>query len=236
MSVKDIEIKMLPSTRANNFIRNNHYSGKIVPNSKFHFGIFYNNKLEGVLQYGNPMDKNKTIGLVKNTKWNNFIELNRMALTDNLPKNAESRSIAITIKLLKKYAPHLDWILTYADGTQCGDGTIYRASGFLLTGIKQNKTMLQFPNGEVFADNTFTAHQTTKQKIFGNKNFYEITDGKCSIKYLCEKTGAKILQGFQLRYIKFLKPELQKNLTVNVIPFNEIKKQGASMYKGQSYG
>ena len=96
--------------------------------------------------------------------------------------------------------------------------------------------MLQFPNGEVFADNTFTAHQTTKQKIFGNKNFYEITDGKCSIKYLCEKTGAKILQGFQLRYIKFLKPELQKNLTVNVIPFNEIKKQGASMYKGQSYG
>jgi len=236
MSVKDIEIKMLPSTRANNFIRNNHYSGKIVPNSKFHFGIFYNNKLEGVLQYGNPMDKNKTIGLVKNTKWNNFIELNRMALTDNLPKNAESRSIAITIKLLKKYAPHLDWILTYADGTQCGDGTIYGASGFLLTGIKQNKTMLQFPNGEVFADNTFTAHQTTKQKIFGNKNFYEITDGKCSIKYLCEKTGAKILQGFQLRYIKFLKPELQKNLTVNVIPFNEIKKQGASMYKGQSYG
>jgi len=236
MSVKDIEIKKLPSTRANNFIRNNHYSGKIVPNSKFHFGIFYNNKLEGVLQYGNPMDKNKTIGLVKNTKWNNFIELNRMALTDNLPKNAESRSIAITIKLLKKYAPHLDWILTYADGTQCGDGTIYRASGFLLTGIKQNKTMLQFPNGEVFADNTFTAHQTTKQKIFGNKNFYEITDGKCSIKYLCEKTGAKILQGFQLRYIKFLKPELQKNLTVNVIPFNEIKKQGASMYKGQSYG
>tara|TARA_R100000479_G_C6360852_1_gene192975 strand:+ start:351 stop:1061 length:711 start_codon:yes stop_codon:yes gene_type:complete len=236
MSVKDIEIKMLPSTRANNFIRNNHYSGKIVPNSKFHFGIFYNNKLEGVLQYGNPMDKNKTIGLVKNTKWNNFIELNRMALTDNLPKNAESRSIAISIKLLKKYAPHLDWILTYADGTQCGDGTIYRASGFLLTGIKQNKTMLQFPNGEVFADNTFTAHQTTKQKIFGNKNFYEITDGKCSIKYLCEKTGAKILQGFQLRYIKFLKPELQKNLTVDVIPFDEIKKQGASMYKGQSYG
>lgn len=236
MSVKDIEIKMLPSTRANNFIRNNHYSKKIVPNSKFHFGIFYNNKLEGVLQYGNPMDKNKTIGLVKNTKWNNFIELNRMALTDNLPKNAESRSIAITIKLLKKYAPHLDWILTYADGTQCGDGTIYRASGFLLTGIKQNKTMLKFPNGEVFADNTFTAHQTTKQKIFGNKNFYEITDGKCSIKYLCEKTGAKILQGFQLRYIKFLKPELQKNLTVDVIPFDEIKKQGASMYKGQSYG
>lgn len=236
MSVKDIEIKMLPSTRANNFIRNNHYSGKIVPNSKFHFGIFYKNKLEGVLQYGNPMDKNKTIGLVKNTKWNNFIELNRMALTDNLPKNAESRSIAITIKLLKKYAPHLDWILTYADGTQCGDGTIYRASGFLLTGIKQNKTMLKFPNGEVYADNTFTAHQTTKQKIFGNKNFYEITDGKCSIKYLCEKTGAKILPGFQLRYIKFLKPELQKNLTVDVIPFNEIKKQGASMYKGQSYG
>ena len=31
-----------------------------------------------------------------------------MALTDNLPKNAESRSIAITCKLIKKYAPDVD--------------------------------------------------------------------------------------------------------------------------------
>ena len=56
---------MLPSTRANNFIKENHYSGKVVPNSKLHFGVFYKNKLVGVLQYGASMDKSKIIGLVK---------------------------------------------------------------------------------------------------------------------------------------------------------------------------
>jgi len=236
MSVKDIQIQMLPSTRANNFIKENHYSGKVVPNSKLHFGVFYKNKLEGVLQYGASMDKSKIIGLVKDTKWNNFLELNRMALTDNLPKNAESRSIAITCKLIKKHAPDIDWIISFADGTQCGDGTIYRASGFLLTGIKKSNSILKFKNGEVYHTQTFVAHPTVKQKIFNNKNFFEITDGTCSIKYLCEKLDVEILPGHQFRYIKFLKPHLQKNLTVDVIPFNEIKKQGASMYKGQSYG
>tara|TARA_R100000654_G_scaffold73209_1_gene105759 strand:+ start:817 stop:1527 length:711 start_codon:yes stop_codon:yes gene_type:complete len=236
MSVKDIQIKMLPSTRANDFIRKNHYSGKIVTKSKLHFGIFYDNKLEGVLQYGQSLDPSKIVFLVKNTKWNNFLELNRMALTDNLPKNSESRSIAITCKLIKKYAPDVDWIVSFADGTQCGDGTIYRASGFLLTGIKQNFNLAKFKNGDVIHKMTFENNPNRKHAIFGNKSYYEITDGTNNWKYLCNKINAEILTGFQLRYIKFLKPELQKNLTVDVIPFDEIKKQGASMYKGQSYG
>ena len=236
MSVKDIEIQMLPSTRANDFIRKNHYSGKIVNNSKLHFGIFYKNKLEGVLQYGNSLDKSKIIHLVKNTKWNNFLELNRMALTDNLPKNAESRSIAITCKLIKKYAPDVDWIVSFADGTQCGDGTIYRASGFLLTGIKKNHNLAKLKNGDVIHKMTLESNPTKKYEFLNNKSYYEITNGKNKWLYFCEKINAEILTGFQLRYIKFLKPELQKNLTVDVIPFDEIKKQGASMYKGQSYG
>jgi hypothetical protein len=67
-----------------------------------------------------------------------MLELNRMAFDDYLPKYSESRCIAISIKLIKKNAPHIKWIFQFFDGTQCGDGTIYRASGFVLTGIKEN--------------------------------------------------------------------------------------------------
>lgn len=35
----------------------------------------------------------------------------------------------------------IEWVVSFADATQCGDGTIYRASGFLLTGIRENKTV-----------------------------------------------------------------------------------------------
>lgn len=135
---KEIRIKVISSTLANYFVRKHHYSGKVVPNSILHFGCFLDDALHGVLSYGPSMNKKQMLGLVENTGWNEFIELNRMAFDEYLPKYSESRCIAITIKLIKKYAPQIKWIISFADGTQCGDGTIYRASGFQLTQIKRN--------------------------------------------------------------------------------------------------
>ena len=48
-----------------------------------------------------------------------------------------------------------------------------------------------------------------------------------------ESLGAKPLPGYQLRYIYFLHPEEIKNLTCPIIPFSEIEKAGAGMYKGK---
>ncbi len=73
------------------------------------------------MSYGPSTDKSKLISLVDGTKRNEFIELNRMAFSDILPKNSESRAISISIKLIKKYAPHIKRIVSYADGCQCRD-------------------------------------------------------------------------------------------------------------------
>ena len=152
---KEIEVKVIPSKIANEFVKKHHYSGKVVQNSQLHFGAFLDGKLHGVMSFGPSMDKSHVIGLVKGTGWNEFIELNRMAFDDYLPKNSESRCIAIAIKLIKKNAPQIKWIISFADGTQCGDGTIYRASGFVLTDIKKNKTILENSAGDVKADICF---------------------------------------------------------------------------------
>ena len=136
-TAKDILIKAILPKIANNFIKIHHYSKKVVPNSKIHFGIFYNKKLEGVMQFGSPTDKKKIHPVVKNTKWNGMLEINRLAFTDILPKNSESRALSICMKIIKKKYSHIEWILSYADATQCGDGTIYRAMGFVLTSIKK---------------------------------------------------------------------------------------------------
>jgi hypothetical protein len=44
--------------------------------------------------------------------------------------------------------------------------------------------------------------------------------------------GSKNLEGFQLRYVYFLDPKYREFLTVPILPFSEIKKVGATMYKG----
>ena len=135
---KEIIVKVIPPKIANDFVKKHHYSGTVVANSQLHFGAFLDGKLHGVLSYGPSMDKSKLITLVEGTKWNEFIELNRMAFDDYLPRNSESFCIAKSIKLIKKNAPHIKWIVSFADGCSCGDGTIYRASNFVLTSLKKN--------------------------------------------------------------------------------------------------
>lgn len=148
-TAKEIIIKVLPSKIANDFVKKHHYSGKVVNNSQLHFGCFLNGVLHGVMSFGCPMDKRKVLGLVvdkvgKPALWNEMLELNRMAFDEVLPRNSESRCIAIALKLIKKKAPHIRWVLSFADGTHCGDGTIYRASGFKLTGIS-TASMIELP-------------------------------------------------------------------------------------------
>jgi hypothetical protein len=217
---KEIIVKVIPSNIANEFVKKHHYSGKVVQNSTLHFGAFLDGKLHGVMSYGNSMDKYKVGATVKGTGWNEFIELNRMAFDNYLPKNSESRCISISVKLIKKNAPHIKWIVSYADGSQCGDGCIYRASGFYLIGIKENKQILNW-NGRLIA-----------KKTLDNTNYPKI-NGRYYSRHLLETGQAKPLDGYQLKYIYFIDKNAKYNLTVPIIPFSKIDELGAGMYKGK---
>lgn len=212
---KDIIVKVIPAKIANEFVKKHHYSGKVVPNSKLHFGCFLDGKLHGVMQYGSPFMKTKVLSMVQGTKWSEMLELNRMAFDNYLPKNSESRCIAISIKLIKKNAPHIKWILSFADGTQCGDGTIYRASGFVLTSIKQNNSIIKLPNGKIAASMTFTKGKHILRQ-----------GGRAGI-----PEGSQKLKGNQFRYIYLIDKSCKLN--VPIIPFSKIDEVGAGMYKGE---
>ena len=96
---KEIIVKVIPAKIAVPFVKKHHYSGKVVQNSSLHFGAFLDGKLHGVLSYGPSLDKAKICALVEGTRWDGFLELNRMAFDDYLPKNSESFCIAKTIGL-----------------------------------------------------------------------------------------------------------------------------------------
>lgn len=219
-SAKDIHVAPIDSKTAIAFVKRNHYSGKVTQNSQLHLGVFLNGILGGVMQFGPSMDKRKTQALVLNTGWNDFLELNRMAFSDLLPRNSESRAIAIAARIIKKRYPNIEWIISFADGCQCGDGTIYRASGFVLTGIKRNSQILELADGSRVAKKSLDDHVGIGGK-YGSA--------------IAKEQGAKPLEGFQLRYVLFLNPNARKRLTVPELPFSEITKAGAGMYKGKKH-
>ncbi len=230
---KEIEVKVIPGKIAIPFIRRHHYSGKVVHNSNLHFGVFLDKALHGVLSFGPSLDKSKTIGLVRGTGWNDFLELNRMAFDEALPRNSESRAISMCIKLIKKHAPQVKWIISFADGCSCGDGTIYRASNFVLTDIKRNANLALLPSGEKVHKMALASNPTSPRPELGGKTFYDVTGGKSDFAAYVKAAGATILEGYQLRYIYFIDKRARARLTVPEIPFSEIDRVGAGMYKGQ---
>lgn len=204
-----------------------HYSGKVVQNSQLHLGVFLRGALLGAMQFGPSLDKRKMMGIVQGTGWNEFIELNRMAFSDALPRNSESRAISVAMRMIRTKAPHIKWVVSFADATQCGDGTIYRASGFVLTGIKRNTQVWSSPTTGGSAGAVVSRTTVTKGK--------HMVSGAASMNAYIEG-GYTPLAGFQLRYIYFIDAASRSQLTVAELPFSRIAECGASMYLGNKAG
>lgn len=217
---KRIRVAPIDRKAADAAVKRWHYSGKVVNNSQLHLGAFLDGELLGAMQFGPSIDKRKLQGLVEGTPWNGFLELNRMAFSDRLPRNAESRCIAVAMRMMREHAPHVKWIVSFSDGAQCGDGTIYRASGFVLTGIRRNTSL--WSNGSV----TVSRLTMTKGAHVAAMN------GEASTKNM-SAAGFKPIPGFQLRYVYFIDPTARERLTVPVLPFSAIDEAGARMYRGK---
>ena len=220
-SAKDIIVNPINAKAAGGIVKKIHYSGKVVNNSRLHFGVFLHGKLEGAMSFGCSMDIRRVSALVSGTGWNDFIELNRMAFSDSLPKYSESRALGVAIRLIRKSYPQIKWIISFSDATQCGDGVIYRASGFCLTGIKKNTQMLKMADGTIQAKKTLDNPNNSFNGKFGSK--------------IARENGAKPLDGFQLRYVYFIDKTYKDKLAVPILPFSAIDDAGARMYKGEKY-
>lgn len=264
-NAKKLMVKPISAHDAGRIVKALHYSGKTVNNSQVHLGVFMDGKCGGAMQFGPSLDKRKIQGLVSGTLWNEFIELNRMAFADWLPRNSESRAIGYAMRWLRKTYPWLKWVVSFADATQCGDGTIYRAGGFVLTGIKKNNQIWEAPGGKVFQANSdlgvgncgirhaeameevrtfsrtsLTDGRSKKQqrqakdivsRTTSTKGGHILETGASSMKVFRD-AGWKPKEGFQLRYIYFLDPTARERLTVPILPFSEIERRGAGMYRG----
>lgn len=132
-------VKKIERNIANKIIIENHYSKKYYNLSYLHLGVFVNDKLLGVLQYGYAMNPASQSSVVANTKIDEYMELNRMWLSDVATKNSETMALSYSIKLIKKIYPKIKWIQSFADERCGGYGIVYQAANFLFYGEHQSK-------------------------------------------------------------------------------------------------
>lgn len=139
-------VNEIDSKTAGGLVRKYHYSGKVVANSKLHLGIQNPcGTLLGVLQYGPPMNGEKTA--CKISPFENMFELNRMVMVDSEPRNSESRAISLCNKWLRKNTD-IQWLLSFSDGKEGNVGYIYQATNWKYLGYRVSNSFYEL-DGDV---------------------------------------------------------------------------------------
>jgi hypothetical protein len=97
------------------------------------FGLYESNQIVGVILYGNPTAPT-TLDICGFYNRKNVIEITRLWIQDNTPKNTESFFIANTLKLIDKPI-----IVAFADPDADHIGIVYQAANFNYTGKSERK-------------------------------------------------------------------------------------------------
>jgi adenine modification enzyme len=147
--VDDFYVEVISRDHANRIIVANHYSHTVVVGSSVHLGVFLRGGMVGVLQFGpalNPASGGNVVGDCAPNEW---VELNRMWLSDIAPRNSESRALSYAMKSLRRIGPQLTWVQSFADERAGGRlGVVYQAANFLFLG--EHRATFYELDGRVF--------------------------------------------------------------------------------------
>jgi hypothetical protein len=202
--IKEIERDLAVKT-----IIENHYSKKVYNGTYINLGVFENNKLIGVLQYGYAMNPASCGSVVKDTAMDEYLERNRMWLSDEIEiKYPESRAISFSIKYIKRKFPKIKWIQSFADERCGGFGIVYQACSFDFYG-EHTSTFWELEN-IVYHNTSMTVSKTSQR--------YKNNVGGCQyLQINKEKATQHDLR--QFRYIKFLNQKWKKKCLLEQKPY-----------------
>lgn len=199
---EDFYVKEIDRKLANEIIINNHYSKKVYNATYIHLGVFYKNNLKGVLQYGYAMNPASCGSVVKGTKQNEYLELNRMWIDDECIKYAESQAISYSIKYIKKKLKKIKWIQSFADERCGGFGIVYQACSFDYFG--EHNSIFWTLEGKIYHNSLMTRNPKLSK----------------SAKYLQDNKSKATSQTLrQFRYIKFIDKREKKNCLLKQKPY-----------------
>jgi hypothetical protein len=145
------------------FIEANHYSKSINGvMATYSFKLEHQEKIIGAMLYGALGMANAWKKYGKNPE--DVIELRRLCLVDDTPKNAESFFIGKTLRWLKQNTS-VKTIVSYADPNYGHQGIIYKATNFELIG-QTSKGKVIFWNGRKYHDKAIRTKYNGKLKPF----------------------------------------------------------------------
>ena len=228
--IKDMFVRSISKHTAKEMIEKNHYTHKFssaryclglfvcgVSVNKFFEGV--SDKLIGCMTYGHPVSNRAIDSIAEGLALDEVLELTRLFVVDGTEKNTESFFIGQSFEWLRKHAPEVKVLISYADPEQGHTGMIYRATNWLYQGCGYSKLMPDY-SIKVTTDGKWV-HSRTVGARWGHK-------APESLAKTIGKTFWRKEETAKHRYLYFLcdkkeRKELTKRLIIPIFPYDQIK-------------
>jgi len=183
------------------FVRNYHYAIESPSSCKVAIGL-KEDYLKGVIILGYGTRPAHTIKrLFPSLNCFDYLEINRLCLLDECPKNSESQFISQSINLVLKHYPKIKVIFSWADGLRGKPGYVYQASNFLYGGHIWSEFYIT-TDGEVIPPRLLITRYGRRDKGF------------------TQSLGLLKIHGFQYRYCKFVCGHKERKRLLTESPFS----------------
>jgi len=124
---RGLSVRRVEKRTAADVVVAHHYLHRPPPISHS-FGLFWDHELAGVVTFGTPPSRHLQIGVSPDSP-ESVMELNRLWVSDELPRNSESWFVSRALHMLP---PLL--VISYADTSRGHMGYVYRALNFHYAG------------------------------------------------------------------------------------------------------
>lgn len=138
------DIREINKMEAWAMIRKYHYSNTLPKLNKHFLGFFLENELVGVVTLGWGTRPRHTIQRIfPSLGTKDYLEIGRMCMTDEMPRNSESQMLSQLVKWMKVNLPNIKVLFTWADGMLGKVGYVYQASNFIYAGFSGGEMYLK---------------------------------------------------------------------------------------------
>jgi len=131
------EVRRIEYKDTKKWLLNIHYA-KRIPSISVAFGLFDKEEMIGVCTFGQLASPNVCKGICGEPFKKFVLELNRLVIKENLPKNSFSFFVSRCLKQIEK----TKIIVSYSDTKMNHFGYIYQALNFIYTGCGKKKELI----------------------------------------------------------------------------------------------
>lgn len=144
MDMYKFDVRKINREDALHMIQQYHYSNTLPKLNKHFLGFFLRDKLVGVVTLGWGTRPRHTIQRIfPSLDTKDYLEIGRMCMTDEMPRNSESQMLSQLVKWMKVNLPEIKVLFTWADGMLGKVGYVYQASNFIYAGCSGGEMYLK---------------------------------------------------------------------------------------------